>query len=175
MIPGCYLTQVYLLIQEDWRGEIHQLSWSPRAFLLKGFLTPEECDHLIGLAEPYMEKSEVADEESGKSVTSDVRTSTGMFLESAQDEVVAAVERRVAQVCLHLTRPKMHPAKAINVFHVLCWSRPGAAASQAMHGPGGCGQQHARQQGNRECRQSGAHWQGAVGYLPLRIFLTQEI
>lgn len=33
--------------QEEWRGEVVHLSWSPRAFLLKGFLSDEECDHLI--------------------------------------------------------------------------------------------------------------------------------
>jgi len=33
--------------QEEWRGEVQHLSWSPRAFLLKGFLSDEECDHLI--------------------------------------------------------------------------------------------------------------------------------
>lgn len=90
-------TSVYDL-QEDWRGEIHQLSWKPRAFLLKGFLTEDECDHIIALAKPHMEKSEVADEETGQGVESDVRTSTGTFLETAQDETIAAIEKRVAQV-----------------------------------------------------------------------------
>ncbi len=36
--------------QEEWRGEIVHISWSPRAFLLKNFLTDEECDHLISKA-----------------------------------------------------------------------------------------------------------------------------
>ena len=35
--------------QEEWRGEVVHLSWSPRAFLLKGLLSDEECDHLIEL------------------------------------------------------------------------------------------------------------------------------
>lgn len=34
-------------MQEEWRGEVIHLSWSPRAFLLKNFLSDEECDHLI--------------------------------------------------------------------------------------------------------------------------------
>ena len=33
--------------QEEWRGEIEQLSWKPRAFLAKGFLSDEEADHII--------------------------------------------------------------------------------------------------------------------------------
>jgi hypothetical protein len=34
-------------LQEEWRGETIHLSWAPRAFLLKGFLTDEECDYLV--------------------------------------------------------------------------------------------------------------------------------
>ncbi|CAH9090763.1 unnamed protein product [Cuscuta europaea] len=72
------------------------ISWHPRAFLYKGFLTYEECDHLITLAKDKLEKSMVADNESGKSVESEVRTSSGMFLSKAQDEVVANIESRIA-------------------------------------------------------------------------------
>lgn len=32
--------------QADWRGEIIQLSWKPRAYHLRGFLTDEECEHI---------------------------------------------------------------------------------------------------------------------------------
>ncbi len=35
------------LPQEEWRGEVIHLSWAPRAFLVKNFLSDEECDHLI--------------------------------------------------------------------------------------------------------------------------------
>ena len=35
--------------QEEWRGEIEQLSWKPRAFLVKGFLSDEEADHIINI------------------------------------------------------------------------------------------------------------------------------
>ncbi|KAL5582435.1 hypothetical protein UlMin_014877 [Ulmus minor] len=75
---------------------VTQLSWNPRAFLHKGFLTEEECDHLIVLAKDKLEKSMVADNESGKSVESEVRTSSGMFLAKAQDRVVADIEARIA-------------------------------------------------------------------------------
>ncbi|PIN03393.1 Procollagen-proline dioxygenase [Handroanthus impetiginosus] len=66
-------------------SRVTQISWSPRAFLYKGFLTNEECDHLISLAKDKLEKSMVADSESGKSVLSEVRTSSGMFLQKAQN------------------------------------------------------------------------------------------
>lgn len=75
---------------------VTQLSWHPRAFLYRKFLTEEECDHLIVLAKDKLEKSMVADNDSGKSIESEVRTSSGMFLMKAQDEVVADVEARLA-------------------------------------------------------------------------------
>ncbi|XP_008808711.2 probable prolyl 4-hydroxylase 6 isoform X2 [Phoenix dactylifera] len=75
---------------------VTQLSWRPRAFLYRGFLSYEECDHLIKLAEGQLEKSTVADNDSGKSLMSGVRTSSGTFLEKQQDEIVTRIERRVA-------------------------------------------------------------------------------
>uniref|UniRef100_N1R0K7 Prolyl 4-hydroxylase alpha subunit domain-containing protein n=1 Tax=Aegilops tauschii TaxID=37682 RepID=N1R0K7_AEGTA len=65
-------------------SRVVQLSWHPRAFLHKGFLSDAECDHMIELAKDKLEKSMVADNESGKSVQSEVRTSSGMFLEKRQ-------------------------------------------------------------------------------------------
>lgn len=35
--------------QVEWTGEVQQLSWSPRLFLYKKFLSDEECEHLIKL------------------------------------------------------------------------------------------------------------------------------
>lgn len=75
-----------------------QLSWSPRAYLLKGFLADEEAQHLIELGRPTMRKSTVADNKTGKSMDSEIRTSTGTFLSSGQDAIVARIENRVAQV-----------------------------------------------------------------------------
>ncbi|XP_062106734.1 probable prolyl 4-hydroxylase 7 [Humulus lupulus] len=75
---------------------VTQLSWNPRAFLYKGFLSEEECDHLINLAKDKLEKSMVADNESGKSIMSEVRTSSGMFLQKSQDKIVADIEARIA-------------------------------------------------------------------------------
>ena len=46
-----------------------------------------------------MTKSSVVDNETGKSMDSTVRTSTGTFFARGQDEVLAAVEKRIAQVC----------------------------------------------------------------------------
>lgn len=75
-----------------------QVSWKPRAFLLEGFLTDEECEHLINLALPSITKSSVVNSETGDSFDSQVRTSQGMFLRKSQDEVIARIERRIATV-----------------------------------------------------------------------------
>ncbi|RLN43352.1 hypothetical protein C2845_PM01G04080 [Panicum miliaceum] len=46
--------------------------------------------------ERRLEKSMVVDRESGKSVESEARTSSGVFLTKTQDEVVARIEERIA-------------------------------------------------------------------------------
>ncbi|RZR97596.1 hypothetical protein BHM03_00026824 [Ensete ventricosum] len=89
-----------------------QISWRPRIFLYKGFLSDEECDHIVKLVErsscpclfmalkfactsahfhvkfeqarSKMARSMVADNGSGNSVKSNVRTSSGMFLQKHQ-------------------------------------------------------------------------------------------
>ncbi|XP_010272176.2 PREDICTED: probable prolyl 4-hydroxylase 7 [Nelumbo nucifera] len=78
------------------KKRVIQLSWRPRAFIYKNFLSEEECDHLISMARGKLEKSMVADDGSGESIASEVRTSSGMFLEKKQDEIVASIEARIA-------------------------------------------------------------------------------
>uniref|UniRef100_A0A383VPY4 procollagen-proline 4-dioxygenase n=1 Tax=Tetradesmus obliquus TaxID=3088 RepID=A0A383VPY4_TETOB len=71
-----------------------------RIFLYPNFLTEEECDHIIALAEPQLRRSEVvAADQSGAigSALSDIRTSAGMFFERGQDQVVRAIEERIAR------------------------------------------------------------------------------
>lgn len=75
---------------------VTQLSWTPRVFLYEGFLSDEECDHFIKLAKGKLEKSMVADNDSGESVESEVRTSSGMFLSKRQDDIVSNVEAKLA-------------------------------------------------------------------------------
>ncbi|KAJ9525758.1 hypothetical protein QJQ45_003420 [Haematococcus lacustris] len=87
-------------LKEEWRGEVIHLSWSPRAFLLKNFLSDEECDHVINKAKPMMVKSHVVDSASGKSVDSQIRTSTGTFFSKGEDDIIARIEKRVAQVTM---------------------------------------------------------------------------
>lgn len=83
-----------------WRGRIEQVSWEPRAFVLHNFLSEEECDHLIELGKPRLMKSTVVDSDTGGSVDSEVRTSSGTFLSHHQDDVVSAIEERIATVTM---------------------------------------------------------------------------
>lgn len=73
-----------------------QISWKPRAFVYEGFLTDEECDHLISLAKSELKRSAVADNLSGKGTLSDVRTSSGMFINKGKDSIVSGIEDKIA-------------------------------------------------------------------------------
>lgn len=83
-----------------WSGRIEQISWEPRAFILHDFLSDTECEHLIKLGTPSLRKSTVVDSTTGGSVDSDVRTSSGTFLQYGQDEIVSRIEERIAHVTM---------------------------------------------------------------------------
>lgn len=74
---------------------IETLSWSPRAFLYHNFLTPEECDHIIAVATPGMARSSVINAD-GSVGDDPIRTSYGTFIARNHDEVITAIEERVA-------------------------------------------------------------------------------
>lgn len=71
-----------------------QLSWRPRVFLYRGFLSEEECDHLITLAEGKKENS-MTGSDSGKADTSVLPRSseTSSIL---IDDVLVRIEERIS-------------------------------------------------------------------------------
>ncbi|KAI3824259.1 hypothetical protein L1987_05710 [Smallanthus sonchifolius] len=75
---------------------VEAISWEPRAVVYHNFLSQHECEHLINLAKPHMEKSTVVDNDTGKSKDSRVRTSSGTFLARGFDETIQAIEKRIA-------------------------------------------------------------------------------
>ncbi|XP_078435442.1 2-oxoglutarate (2OG) and Fe(II)-dependent oxygenase superfamily protein [Wolffia australiana] len=77
-------------------SKVKQISWKPRAFVYEGFLTDEECDHLVSLARSQIKRSQVADSTSGENKLSDVRTSSGTFIRKAQDSIVKGIEEKIA-------------------------------------------------------------------------------
>ncbi|KAL8549919.1 hypothetical protein ACS0TY_008669 [Phlomoides rotata] len=75
---------------------VEVISWEPRASVYHNFLSKEECEYLISIAQPHMEKSTVVDSETGKSRDSRVRTSSGTFLPRGRDKIVQRIEKRIA-------------------------------------------------------------------------------
>eukprot|EP00884_Botryococcus_braunii_P014160 jgi/Botrbrau1/22745/Bobra.0132s0078.1 len=81
-----------------WGGVVEILNWQPRAFLLKDFLTDEECHHLITKAKERLEDSIVVDNDTGKGIATAARTSKGMFFAPHEDPVIQSIEERIALV-----------------------------------------------------------------------------
>eukprot|EP00798_Chlamydomonas_sp_ICE-L_P012778 gene12778-16035_t len=93
-------------LEEEWRGEVIHLSWNPRAFLLKGFLSEEECDHIIETAKPNL----------GEPSSEGKHTGSMALITTKHDEIIAKIENRVAQIC-------MIPEENQEKMHVMHWSK----------------------------------------------------
>lgn len=78
-------------------SKVTQISWAPRAYLYRGFLRSAECDYIVQTSAPRLQKSTVVDNDTGKSVPSAIRTSDGSFIARGADEVIADIERRIAE------------------------------------------------------------------------------
>ncbi|EFN58979.1 hypothetical protein CHLNCDRAFT_137600 [Chlorella variabilis] len=76
-------------------GWVEVVAWKPRALLLHGFLSHAECDHIIRVADPSLERSTVVSPEGG-SMLDEIRTSSGMFILKGHDAVISGLEERVA-------------------------------------------------------------------------------
>lgn len=74
------------------------VSWSPRIVVLHNFLSMEECEYLRGIAVPRLQVSTVVDTKTGKGVRSEVRTSSGMFLNTDERKYprIEAIEKRIS-------------------------------------------------------------------------------
>uniref|UniRef100_A0ACD5UZB7 Uncharacterized protein n=1 Tax=Avena sativa TaxID=4498 RepID=A0ACD5UZB7_AVESA len=74
------------------------ISWKPQIIVFHNFLSSEECDYLRDIARPRLEISTVVDVATGKGVKSDVRTSSGMFVNSEERKlpVIQAIEKRIS-------------------------------------------------------------------------------
>ena len=74
---------------------IETLSWSPRAFLYHGFLTPAEADDLVYQAAPHLKRSTVVGNKE-RNVVDNIRTSYGTFLNRLSTPTVETVEKKLA-------------------------------------------------------------------------------
>lgn len=76
-------------------SRVIQLSWQPRAFLYRGFLSDEECDHLISLALGKKEELATNGGDSGNVVLKRLlKSSEGPLY--IDDEVAARIEKRIS-------------------------------------------------------------------------------
>lgn len=71
---------------------------SPHVAVIDNFLSKEECNHLRVIALPTLNRSSVIDRDSGQSVVDAVRTSDGAYFQAHQDNIVAAIEQRIADM-----------------------------------------------------------------------------
>ena len=108
-----------VLVDADGDGEpetrkqwVEQIATAPRAYVWHGFMSHEECDHIIATAEPLMEPSGVINSQTGSPTFDPVRTSYGAFLPIAFDTVVENIEKRAAEWA-------MIPASHQEQLHVL--------------------------------------------------------
>ncbi len=68
----------------------------PRVVVFGGFLSDEECDALVALAQPRLARSETVDTQTGGSEVNEARTSRGMFFQRGEAELLTRIEARIA-------------------------------------------------------------------------------
>ncbi|KAK1409139.1 hypothetical protein QVD17_35664 [Tagetes erecta] len=72
-------------------SRVTQLSWQPRVFLYDGFLSDEECEHLISLGNANLDKS------SSNSSAEAVEQATSLDITlKTENEIVARIEERIS-------------------------------------------------------------------------------
>ncbi|KAL3525223.1 hypothetical protein ACH5RR_013595 [Cinchona calisaya] len=100
---------------DEGRGDqwVEVISWEPRAVVYHNFLSKEECEYLIDLAKPQMQKSTVVDSATGKSTDSRVRTSSGTFLARGRDKTIREIEKRIAD----FTFIPMENGEGLQILH----------------------------------------------------------
>lgn len=103
---------------EDRRVSVLAAMKSPNIVVLGGFLSDEECDGLIEGAKPRMARSLTVATKTGGEELNEDRTSNGMFYTRTENELIARIERRLAQ----LTRWPMENGEGLQILHY----RPGA-------------------------------------------------
>jgi prolyl 4-hydroxylase len=118
-VPQLAIDDSPLYLQlEDRRVTVLSVVSDPSIVVVGDFLSDEECDGLIEGAKPRMARSlTVATQTGGEELNAD-RTSNGMFYARAENELIARIERRLAQ----LTRWPVENGEGLQILHYL----PGA-------------------------------------------------
>ena len=82
----------------DRRVHILQNMYNPRVVVFGNLLSDEECDELIALAKPRLARSLTVATKTGGEEVNDDRTSSGMFFQRGEHEVVRRLEARIARL-----------------------------------------------------------------------------
>ncbi|PKO65109.1 MAG: 2-oxoglutarate-dependent dioxygenase [Betaproteobacteria bacterium HGW-Betaproteobacteria-16] len=85
----------------------------PRVVVLGGVLSDEECDALIAAARPRMARSLTVQTQTGGEELNPDRTSSGMFFNRGESELITRIEARIARL---LNWPVDH-GEGIQVLH----------------------------------------------------------
>jgi prolyl 4-hydroxylase len=91
---------------------------SPRVVVFGGLLSDAECDALVALAKPRLQRSETVDTDTGGSEVNAARTSDGMFFERGETALIDRIEKRIAG----LLRWPVENGEGLQILHY----RPGA-------------------------------------------------
>jgi prolyl 4-hydroxylase len=70
----------------------------PKVVLSGDFLSKNECDRLVEVARPRMQRSLTTDLKTGDNKLDVVRTSRGMFFNRGESPLIAAIETRIARL-----------------------------------------------------------------------------
>jgi prolyl 4-hydroxylase len=82
-------------------GPPHIVSWRPRCFTFRDFLTQEECLHLISIARPFVRPSQVLMRATGeRKVHPARRSSNARLVDPLRDLVVWNIEQRLARYAM---------------------------------------------------------------------------
>lgn len=82
----------------DRRVHVVQNLYNPRVVVFGNVLSDEECDQLIELARPRMQRSLTVQTKTGGEELHEDRTSNGMFFQRGENELVAKLEARLARL-----------------------------------------------------------------------------
>jgi prolyl 4-hydroxylase len=85
----------------------------PMLAVLNDVLAPEECERLIALARPRLAPSTVVDPKTGRDVVTGLRGSFGMFFRLLENDFIARLDRRIAEV---MNLPVEH-GEGLQVLH----------------------------------------------------------
>eukprot|EP01012_Entosiphon_sulcatum_P039993 TRINITY_DN53613_c0_g1_i1.p1 TRINITY_DN53613_c0_g1~~TRINITY_DN53613_c0_g1_i1.p1 ORF type:complete len:378 (+),score=78.83 TRINITY_DN53613_c0_g1_i1:22-1134(+) len=91
-----------------------QMALRPRLFLAKQFISRENCDELIKLAAPELNRTEVVGEK-GEGLVSAVRTNTGMFL-SRNEHFAHPAVRTLMQKVAKFTSSAVENIEPLNIL-----------------------------------------------------------